>query len=127
MNAFGKLFLRLAGLLPLVLAIPALASSSAVAAADYTIPMHVQASSLTMSCTSDTKGSSCGLVQNLHVLISGKKYELARDAENVFRTGDYKVRLVTEKKPRAEEYTIEYELLLSDGKTAKFSVVGESE
>ena len=127
MNTFVKLFQQLAKPLPLVLTLLAQPHLFAATPADYTIPMHIQTSNLEMWCTSDNKGSTCSLVQHLHVLISGKKYELARTAENVFRTGDYKVRVVTEKKPRTEEYSLEYELLLSDGKTAKFSVIGESE
>lgn len=98
-----------------------------VKSADYTIAMHVRSSRLEVECSTDNKGSNCGTVQHLQVVIAGKKYELARTAENVLRTGDYKARVVSEKKPRAEEYTREYEIMLSDGKTAKFEVVGESE
>ena len=94
---------------------------------EYNIAMHVQSSRLEVECSTDTKGSSCGYIQHLQVLIAGKKYELTRAAQNVFRTGDYKARVVSEKTPRTEEYSREYEIVLSDGKTAKFEVIGESE
>lgn len=93
----------------------------------YNIAMHVRSSRLETECATDVKGSTCRMVQHLQVLIAGEKYELARTAQNVFRVGDYKARIVSEKTPRAEEYTRKYEILLSDGKTAKFAVVGEPE
>lgn len=94
---------------------------------DYNIAVHVQSSKLTTECWSDNKGSLCSRMQVLHVVIQGKTYDIERAAENVFRPGDYKARIVSEKTPRTEEYTREYEILLSDGKTAKFGVVGQSE
>lgn len=43
------------------------------------------------------------------------------------RTGDYKARVLQDKQVDAASYFREYELLLSDRKTLKFMVIGESE
>jgi hypothetical protein len=96
--------------------------------ADYSIAIHVQASHLINQCVSDTSGSNCGYTQHLDAVIDGKKYELERfQVSNVLHVGDYKARLVEDKHPRSEEYSQVYEILFSDGKTGKFTVVGESE
>ena len=118
-------------LIALMLFVPVLSVAEKPNPADYTVAIHVHASNLVNSCSSDNKGSSCGMMQHLTATIGGmpmRQYELERPVDsNVLRVGDYKARIVTNLKPRAEEYTLVYEILLSDGKTGRFAVTGESE
>jgi hypothetical protein len=118
-------------LIALMLFLPALAVAEKPNPADYTVAIHVHASTLVNSCWSDNKGSDCGMMQRVTAKIDGmplRQYELERLVDsNVLRVGDYKARVVTDVKPRAEEYTLVYEILFSDGKTGRFAVVGESE
>ncbi len=96
--------------------------------ADYTIQIWVQSSRLIRECDTDTTGSTCYNSQLLSAVIDRRKYELHRSrVDNVLRPGEYKARLIADKKPRREEFSREFEILFSDGKTGRFSVVGESE
>jgi hypothetical protein len=93
----------------------------------FTIDAHVDSCRLISQCTSISGGSgTCGYAQHIAATIGGKKFELERLVEtNMLRAGNYKVKLLTDKHPRPEEYTQIYEFLFSDGKTGDFLVVAE--
>jgi len=97
---------------------------------DYTTAVHVQSSLIVTECKGGSSLVRCKLVLHLNVLIDGKKWVLSGkdDADGVLRTGDYKAKTLGEAAPPdAAEYQQEYELLLSNGKTRTYRVVGESE
>lgn len=95
---------------------------------EYTISVHVEASRLVNECVTDTTGSNCGHAQHLTAIIARKQYERERfQVSNVLRVRDYKAALIEDKHPRAEEYSQVYEFLFSDRKTARFTLIGESE
>jgi hypothetical protein len=108
-----------------VLTTPALAN--APDAKDFPIKVHVTSSEV----------RPCGLTspyytQCLAVLIDAKKYELAcitglGGLKLPIHTGDYQARLVKDEAKEAGEFDRKYEILFADGKTAKYSVVGEFE
>lgn len=99
--------------------------------AEYTINVHVQASEIAWN----------GIyVEQLRVVIDGKKYLLNRAAYTLgldLKTGplvpgDYKAKLVTEgldpdNPVPSYEYHQKYEFLFPDGKTRKYVVFGASE
>ena len=90
--------------------------------ADYTVAVHVQSS------RSDCTRGGC--TQRLTAVIEGKKYRLEAYSQFAFkllRTGDYKAKIVKDSKPVPYEYSRDYEFLFSDGRTRKYSVVGETE
>lgn len=102
--------------------------------ADYTLTVHVQSSRMVLACDMFLDHVGCGKSLHLNVVIDGKKYELdAGDYDYLLRLGDYKAKLLPddssdgENPPAAYEYRRKYEFLFPDGKTRKFSVVGESE
>ncbi len=105
--------------------------------ADYTLVVHVQSSDLVTWCYEVLGHPFCETKQHLNVVIGGKKYELnGNDDDNgVLRTGNYKARMLTgddsdiPEAPRAYEIynTDGYEFLFPDGKSRKYSIVGESE
>lgn len=97
--------------------------------ADYPVKVHVAASELTHACMDDPKGSDCGFHQLLTVTIDGKKYKLESSAweTELLPTGDYQARITKDAKANSGAYNRVYELLFSDGKTAKYQVVGEFE
>ena len=107
----------------------AVAQKAEAGSTDYTIAVHVQSSRLVNECGSDTKGSSCDWSQRLTVMIDGKKYELEeqRSRVDLLRVGDYKAKIVKDETTRAYEYWRIYELQFADGKTRKYTVVGETE
>jgi len=94
---------------------------------DFPIKVHVSASEV----------RPCGPIspyytQCLAVLIDAKKYELAcitglGGVKLPIHPGDYQARLVKEEAKEAGEFDRKYEILFADGKTAKYSVVGEFE
>jgi hypothetical protein len=106
-----------------LLAHPALAASPS----DYPVKIHVVSSELKSECSSETKGSDCGLHQLLTVTIDAKKYKLetTRVRPLLLLPGDYHARVTKEKKKGSSEYFREYEVLYPDGKTMKYIVVGE--
>jgi hypothetical protein len=99
----------------------------------FTANIHVQSSQLKEKCTSLAGGgSSCYWVQQLKVLIDGKKYILVggfglMQTPSLLRTGDYKARIVKEDTARPYEYRRTYEFLFSDDRRRKYEVTGESE
>ena len=95
----------------------------------YTIKVHVTKSELKTVCGSTIKGSDCWPHQFLTVTIDAKRYELEGEQlrPQLLSTGDYQARLIKDEKTSAAEYRREYEFIFSDGKTAKYAVVGESE
>jgi len=97
--------------------------------ADYTVKIHVSSSELTNTCIDDPKGSTCGFQQLLTVTIDGKKYKLESSGwqMQLLPPGDYQARITKDVKEGSGAYTRDYELLFSDGKTAKYRVVGEFE
>jgi hypothetical protein len=107
----------------------ALAQKTDAGSADYTIAVHVQSSRLVNTCGSAMKGSNCGWSQQLIVMIEGKKYEIEeqRSRVDLLRAGDYKAKIVKDETTRAYEYLRIYELQFADGKTRKYTVVGEME
>ncbi len=114
----------------LMLFVPVVGVAEKPNPADYGVTIHVHASTTVNGCSLDPKSEGCGTLQKLTATIDGmpmRQYELERFASNLLRVGDYKARVVEDVKPRAEEYTLVYEVLLSDGKTGRFAVTGESE
>jgi len=92
--------------------------------ADYTITVHVQASRLAQS-----HYVNLATVQQLTVVIDGKKYELQEryPGNDVLRVGDYKARIAEDKTQRAYEYQRTYEFLFPDGQIRQYYVVGEEQ
>ena len=105
--------------------------------ADYTVAVHVQSSQLVTACIGIGDHAFCGIKQHLQVVVGGRKLELNSKSEGdaVLRTGDYKAKVLiddqTDVGDPAPAYEIRfsdtYEFLFPDGKTRKYSVVGESE
>lgn len=100
--------------------------------AEYTVNIHVVSSEV----SANTNGRTPSIIgpQTLNVLIDGTKYELAAAPVSISLTkeglivpGDYKARLVSDKRKGTYAYTREYELLFPDGTTKKFAVIGQSE
>lgn len=110
-------------LLALLLLVPPLACAqwSQPKPADFTINIHVQSTHLVPDFKSETLF--------MDVLIDGKKYELADLGSNnsVLRVGDYKAKILIEDTSKSYVISRTYELLMPDGSTRKFEVVGESE
>jgi hypothetical protein len=126
-------------LFALLLLTPALtmAAKPAPNPADYTVAVHVRSSSLS-KVASGVSETSLHLV----AVIDAKTYELdtISPCQNLLRVGDYKAKIVQEKSrygrdpqptpddtTQAYEYHRVYEFLFPDGKTRKFTVVGEQE
>jgi hypothetical protein len=103
--------------------------------ADYAITVHVQSSHVVSWCNDILGHANCDTKQHLSVIIDGKKYELDSygDYDSMLRTGDYKAKLLPDEQRVGDiplgtyEYRRKYEFLFPDGKTRKYSVVGESE
>jgi hypothetical protein len=92
-------------------------------AADYPVDVRVSADHI----LSDCGGSNCFFtLQMMKVTINGKKYELqgAASKKGPFPLGDYKAKLIQSKNKNGLEV---YELLLPDGTTQQFTVVGQQE
>jgi hypothetical protein len=88
---------------------------------DYTITVHVSATHIAFF--------SGHLVQDLDVIIGGKKYELISELTvgQLLALGDYKARLVKDEHRTIYDSYQLYEFLFPDGKTRKYDVVGEIE
>lgn len=84
--------------------------------AEYTVNIHVSSSSM------DPHGD-----QLLDVVINGKKYELQSEVpiRRLLTLGDYKAKLVTNRKSAYESYEV-YEFLFPD-KTRRYEVVGQTD
>jgi hypothetical protein len=69
------------------------------------------------------------LVQDLDVIIDGKKYELISElgVGRLLVLGDYKAKLVKDDHRTTYDSYQVYEFLFPDGKTRKFDVVGQIE
>jgi hypothetical protein len=91
--------------------------------AEYTIDVHVSASRMVI------EGRSISYWQKLNVVIDGKKYELESDfpPNTLLALGDYKARLLKDEHRGKHDSFQVYEFLLSDQKTRKFMVIGQSE
>ncbi len=101
-------------------------SATAQTPGEYTINVHVSASHWTVA----PGLLSTQAVQQLDVVIGGKKYDLeatAQSSPTLLALGDYKARLVQDEHKTAYESSQAYEFLLPDKKTRKFMVVGQSE
>lgn len=104
-------------------------------AADFDLTMHVTHSQLILECSSGI----CNWELHLHGTIAGKKVEVVENKarQAVLHPGDYKARISKsgEGKTRmgqagAElpyEDQIIYELMLPDGTTRQFMLIGEEE
>ena len=103
--------------------------------ADYTIAVHVQSSHVFSYCYDILGHPTCETNQHLIAVIDGKKYELDSNGyyDVLLRTGDYKAKLLPDEQRDGDiplgdyEYRRKYEFLFPDGKTRKYTVVGESE
>lgn len=86
--------------------------------AEYSITIHVTSSNI------DAAGR-----QDLVVVIYGRKYELRCEYSTgtLLALGDYKTKLVTDEHKNTYDSVRVYEFLLSDKKTRKFEVVGQTE
>ena len=83
---------------------------------DYPVTIHVSSSQFVSG------------FQQLEGIIDGKPYELSGPFVNgLLALGDYKARLIKDEHKTTYESNQEYELLFSDSKTGKFSVIGQSE
>jgi hypothetical protein len=104
-------------------------SAMAADPSDYSVKVHVASSELKDACATDTKGATCGLNQLLTVTIDGKKYKLESGGfqTELLPPGDYQARIIKDTKGSSGAYHRIYELLFSDGKTARYQVVGEFE
>jgi hypothetical protein len=106
------------------LAILLLLSTFATAAdpkpADYAITVHVSATRIAFA----GRG-----VQDLDVIIDGKKFELISDlgVGQLLALGDYKAKLVRDDHRTTYDSDRVYEFLFPDGKTRRFDVVGQIE
>lgn len=109
--------------LALLTAASGFAQRPAVISGDYTVDIHVRASSLYTHCV----GEGCGPWQHLTALIGEHTYELESYDKYLLRTGDYKARIVEDQKPDDHDYLRVYEFLFSNGKTRRYTVVGETE
>jgi hypothetical protein len=93
---------------------------------EYSISVHVSSSQwIVVPSTIGPLGA-----QKLQVTIGGKKYELEADAKGrvaLLALGDYKAKLVEDVHKNSYESTQTYEFQFPDGKTRKFTVVGQSE
>jgi hypothetical protein len=97
----------------------------------YSINIHVSSSHWVMAPS--LTGPQA--VQELNVIIDGKKYELAAPAVTanlqagvtLLAPGDYKAKLVQDQHKTTYESSQAYEFLFPDKKTRKFIVVGQSE
>ncbi|MFZ0298985.1 MAG: hypothetical protein WAM13_11615 [Candidatus Sulfotelmatobacter sp.] len=106
--------------LPILLLLSTISLASDPKPADHTITVHVSATRIAFGGH---------LVQDLDVLIDGKKYELASELSlgQLLALGDYKAKLVKdEHRSTYDSYQV-YEFLFPDGKTRKFDVVGQIE
>ncbi len=109
--------------------------------ANYTLTAHVQSSHFVLECDSILVGGGstaghtiCSKNLHLNVVIDGKKYELDGGGyDYLLRLGDYKAKMLPDDSsassnpPADYEYHRKFEFLFPDGKTRKYSVVGESE
>jgi hypothetical protein len=109
---------------------PLVAFAAKPDAADYKLEAHVTRTELTYACSSSSMGSpsSCGMRLLIVAVIDGKKLELRANSSLVLRTGDYKAKAtVVDADPNGYIDQRAYELLMPDGKTITFQVVGELE
>jgi hypothetical protein len=106
--------------LSIFLLLATIAHSSDPKPADNNITIHVSATRI---------GLGSRPLQDLDVIIDGKKYELASELSvgQLLVLGDYKAKLVKdEHRSTYDSYQV-YEFLFPDGKTRKFDVVGQIE
>jgi hypothetical protein len=92
-------------------------------AVDYPVDVHVSADHILSDCGS----SNCFYtLEILETTIDGKKYELqeAASKKGLLPLGDYRGRPIQSKHPKGLDA---YELLLPDGTTQQFTVVGQQE
>jgi hypothetical protein len=108
----------------LLLLIPTLTLTAKAAPnpADYPVVVHVRSSSL-------SRAASPLSFMSLHLVavIDAKTYELDTLGGEFYllRVGDYKAKIVQNDAHKDYEYHRVYEFLFPDGKTRKFTVVGE--
>ncbi|MGA3047326.1 MAG: hypothetical protein ABSD67_11920 [Terracidiphilus sp.] len=125
-----KRFVFALGVALLIAAVPSWTEKLAPNPAEYTVAIHVQSSRLAVDCSDVTGGNSvCGWVQQLKVLIDGKKFELngtSRSAD-LLRVGDYKAKTLKEETKHPYEYLRTYEFLFPDGTVRDYYVSNESE
>jgi hypothetical protein len=90
---------------------------------EYNVNVHVAASQMVI------EGTAIAHSQKLNVVIDGKKYELKSDSRPnaLLALGDYKAKIVRDDHRMAYDSYKVYEFLLSDLKTRKFIVVGQTE
>lgn len=95
---------------------------------EYHITVHVSSAQLLVQTSAFGKGL---VIQRLHVIINGKKYELEAEARHqghvLLALGDYKAKLVEDKHKTTYESSQKYELLFPDKTTGEFIVTGQSE
>jgi|SRR5215467_2077667 len=93
---------------------------------EYSINVHVTSSEWIVV------PSSIGPLgaQKLKVVIEGKKYELEAEAKGrvaLLALGDYKAKRVEDVHKNNYESSQTYEFQFADGKTRKFTVIGQTE
>jgi hypothetical protein len=87
---------------------------------EYPITVHLTSSYF--------MGGTVSHDQGVDVVIDGKKYSLTGEGDMaLLALGDYKAKLVKDEHQTSYEFLQEYEILLPDKKTRKFTVVGHSE
>lgn len=87
--------------------------------ADYPLNVHIISSQFDYQA-----GSFALLVQ---ATINGTKYTLKDNWTQLLMPGDYKARLIKDKRANSYQFNSEYELLYPDGKTEHFRVYGISQ
>lgn len=100
---------------------------------DFTVDIHVTGSTAGQTCRPNMSSGTtevCKSHQNLKAEIDGKKYDLSGETmfpKGVLPVGDYKARITGKQKDSKQVLQRTYEILLEDGSTRKFKIVGEEE
>ena len=116
-------------LLTLVLLLGSSLTWAAPNPAEYTVTIHVVSSQIDTAYM----GGIPIIYQTLNVIIDGKKYTLRGNPLRfshmigVLSPGDYKARLVTDKRKGTYAYAREYEILFPDQTMSKLTVIGQTE
>jgi len=100
-----------------------MSGSAATNPAQYSVNVHVSSDRFSSACSID-KMRCVFALQILNVTIGGKKYELQAEAtkQGLLPLGDYQAT------PTKQVHGMPvYEILLPNGKTEQFTVVGQSE
>jgi hypothetical protein len=118
--------LTLAGILVIA---PAMAIASKPNPADYTLLIHARQTELVYACNSSLLGrpESCGMRLLIVAVVNGQTLQLRANTDMLLRTGDYKAKAKAAGSATSYVDQRAYDILLPDGTTMTFEVVGESQ